>query len=220
MKKNIIKSSKFDFLCIVKWISFPLIFLGLFLLASTHAHSAVRYVSPDGLDINDGTSWSNALATIQAAIGTAIPGDEIWVEQGTYDLDEAQTPPEVSEIDVYKSVEILGGFNGTETGKDQRDPENNITTVDGQDGFNVRCFHFTQDATLDGFTITRGNIAQQEDGGGGILIDSCSPTIRNCVITDNYGLYGAGGIAFIGTPGTGVIINTLISDNLGGFTTG
>lgn len=136
MKKNILKSSKFDFLCLVKWISFPLIFLGLFLLASTHAHSAVLYVSPDG-DNTTGASWENAFQTIQAAIDAASTDDEIWVKQGTYSL--------TTEINVNKAVAIYGGFYGTETARGQRDWQTYETIVDGQNS--VRCLYISAVAT-------------------------------------------------------------------------
>ena len=38
----------------------------------------------NGDDTNDGTSWTAAVETIQAAIDASTHGDEIWVKSGEY----------------------------------------------------------------------------------------------------------------------------------------
>ncbi len=56
------------------------------------------------------------------------------------------------------------------------------------------------DAVIDGFTITGGNAAEGLDydyenvniRGGGMYNDSVSPTVRNCVFSDNAGGFGGG----------------------------
>jgi parallel beta helix pectate lyase-like protein len=79
---------------------------------------------PDG----DGLSWSSAMRTIEDAL--AVPGvEEIWVAQGTYFTPEHDGGLEMSCW--WTGLRILGGFNGTETDENQRDPSLNLTIVSG-----------------------------------------------------------------------------------------
>lgn len=187
--------------------------------------AAVWYVKTDGSDTNSGTSWDDAFQTIQKAIEEAIAWDEIWVEEGTYSL--------FSGIWVDKAVAIYGGFGGWETQREQREWVNNVTTVDGQNS--VRCFYVTADATIDGFTITKGNTYGSGAGihnfdcsptiakctllgnsaatGGGITNNKASSTITNCTFSGNYAIMG-GGIDNIDCSPT--ITNCAFSGNSGG----
>lgn len=111
------------------------------------------------------------------------------MKQGTYYLS--------TQTDVTKAVEIYGGFNGTETQRDQRDWEINVTTVDGQDPA-CHCFYVTAEGIIDGLTITRGGSFNcfsddiKDVSGGGMYIFSSSPTIRNCSFVANTTFLGGG----------------------------
>jgi len=139
----------------------------------------VLYVDGDVVSSGDGRSWAQAFKTIHEAIDDP-DGNEIWVKQGTYEIS--------AQIEVNKAVAIYGGFEGTETERDQRDWQNNVTTVDGQRS--VTCFYVSADATMDGFTITGGS----DIAGGGILNSSSSPTITNCTFFKNTAEQYGGGI--------------------------
>jgi hypothetical protein len=115
------------------------------------------YVDGDIAVSGNGASWSEAFKTIQEAIDAADDGDVIWVKQGTYFV--------TSTIDVYKSVFIYGGFDGTETNKKERNWRTNVTIVDGRN--TVSCFYIPADAVLDGFTIAHGHTHW---GGGGCTL--------------------------------------------------
>ena len=178
-----------------------LCFLGGLILSSASAHAAVWYVDA-GAPAGSGTSWSSAFNNIQDAINACSPWwipctapatEQIWVKAGTYSL--------TAQINVNRYVTIYGGFNGTETSSSQRDWENNITLVNGNDS--VRCFYITEPATIDGFNIRRGRASNAN--GGGIYIDSppvyCSmfkfyhvAKIRNCTINHNTAELQGGGI--------------------------
>ncbi len=140
------------------------------------------YVDADSSHAGNGKNWSEAVTSLQEAIDLARDGDAIWVKQGTYYPSSA--------ILLNKAVAIYGGFNGTETQIPQRNWQNNVTTVDGQ---NIEsCFLLTADAVIDGFTVTNG---YTEGGGGGIYVDSCSPVIRNSkFLNNNAKMYGGGAV--------------------------
>ncbi|MCP4714835.1 MAG: tandem-95 repeat protein [Deltaproteobacteria bacterium] len=124
--------------------------------------------------------------SIQEALSVAANGDEIWVKAGTY----TATP-----INLYKTVGIYGGFEGTETGREERDPQNNVTIVDGR--HRNRCFHITKNAILDGLTIQDGYKETDwtgHPGGAGILIENASPLIIDCIFDGNRADYYGGAI--------------------------
>ena len=146
----------------------------LTLLLSTLAGADVFYVVPGGAGTGDGSSWTNAEDSIQDAVDAATNGDELWVAAGTY---TATTDPVVT---MKEGVAIYGGFAGTEITRNARDWESNLTSIDGQS--TRRCVNGANNATLDGFTITRGYSAAY---GGGMLNHSSSPIVTNCTFTGN-----------------------------------
>ena len=144
-----------------------------------------------------GADWPGTpYTTIQAAVDAASADDEIWVEQGTYAL--------TTMITVNKKVSIYGGFTGSETLRAERNWTTHVTTVDGQN--TVGCFNTTADATIDGFTITRGykNTGGGDDEkGAGILngdvtlltppADAPDLTVANCIFYRNESFLKSGG---------------------------
>jgi hypothetical protein len=121
-------------------------------------------VSDSAAPGGDGLQWSTAFNTIQAAVNAAIASGgtrtEIWVESGTYRPTQSfSTAPgniPVYSLEIRGGVAVYGGFNGTETSRDQRDIVNNpctiqpIAQVDGRSGVVVRVFG---NAVLDGARI-------------------------------------------------------------------
>jgi hypothetical protein len=98
-------------------------------------HAAVLRVKSGG--IGDGSSWSAALGSIDTAMNRANPGDEIWVAAKPMDSNgiyfyydsSSHTGTGMGEIFVKDGVSMYGGFNGTETSRDQRDPKTNVTSL-------------------------------------------------------------------------------------------
>ncbi len=96
-------------------------------------------------------------------------------------------------------VAVYGGFNGTETAADQRDPDAHVTVLSGDIGAggddSDNSYHVVDGslrgatAVLDGFTITLGRAdggTDADDGGGGMLVcGGGNPSIARCVFTDN-----------------------------------
>lgn len=90
--------------------------------------SRVFYIVPPGevLEGSDrsGTSWENATDDIAAASADAARyRGELWFKEGTYKLS--------APIGLYPNVAFIGGFNGTETERNQADPTNHVTLLTG-----------------------------------------------------------------------------------------
>ncbi|MDZ7832997.1 MAG: right-handed parallel beta-helix repeat-containing protein [Desulfobacterales bacterium] len=132
----------------------------------------------DGDDLNDGTTWAAAKASLQAAIGAAAENNEIWVRGGNYDL--------TSPVNVDKVLFIYGGFAGTEIQRNSRNWLANPTIINGQSTF--QCLYITGAAKVDGFTFTNGIAVN----GGGILASASGATIANSIIQNCSAEYGGG----------------------------
>ena len=150
-------------------------------------------------DLGDGTSWSTAKKYLQSGLAIASSGYDIYVAQGTYYPDEGtgQTNNDnTSTFQMIGGVDIYGGYP---TGGGTRDPETNVTILDGDqdqsgtknsnDAANV--VRGANDAALDGFTIRNGYANNATTwNGGGMYNNNVSPTINNCKFISNRSYYG------------------------------
>ncbi|MFK7935005.1 MAG: right-handed parallel beta-helix repeat-containing protein, partial [Saprospiraceae bacterium] len=117
--------------------TFTLVLLWL-AISNTNAFSqTIYYVKSGGDDIQNGLSWNNAFATLQAALtATAADGSldkEIWVASGTYYPTEVTTDRTASFI-MQNNLAIRGGFVGNEGANydlSQRDFVANETILSG-----------------------------------------------------------------------------------------
>lgn len=142
--------------------------------------NAIQYVVPGGAGNQDGSSWANARADVQAAIDAAVlPGEEVWVAAGRYELTET--------VALRSDSVVLGGFVGTENVASQRDWDTNVTVLDGGGAVRVVSMFGITSAQLDGFVVTRGFfVGELDSGGGGILIESSKDCkVVNCKILHN-----------------------------------
>ncbi len=145
----------------------------------------VRYVVPLGAGTQDGTSWDNALPSVQAGVDKAEAGDEIWVARGTY---TSQTPG-VPVATLKPGVRLFGGFAGTEQERSARDVEGNPTTLDGTN--TNRVVQGATDILVDGFVLRAGNVG--DNGAGMWLVSAQGAQIANCIFQQNSaGVWGAG----------------------------
>jgi parallel beta-helix repeat protein len=143
------------------------------------AGAVVRYVDSRAAPGGDGLSWATAYDSLSTALTAAQPGDQIWVAAGRY----------VGNFTLKSGVEVYGGFAGTETELTQRNWTANPTILDGNQTGSVVAAPSDADATtrIDGFTITNGSgtLHTWYTCGGGLHLDSSSPTIANNTITGN-----------------------------------
>ena len=120
------------------------VFLALCLnTASVYAQfdaSHIRAVDASAAACGDGTTWNTAYHFLQDALTEARGDetiDEIWVKAGTYYPDQDCANPDGTGLRTstflvnFNNVQLLGGFDGTETLPEERDPADKITVLSG-----------------------------------------------------------------------------------------
>jgi hypothetical protein len=151
-------------------------------------------------------SWANA-CELRFILSIAGYGTEIWAAQGTY-LPTGGTDRSAA-FPLQNWTSIYGGFNGTETARNQRDPAANPTILSGDIGVPgdatdnsltvVNGSNTDATALLDGFTITGGH-ADCECAGGGMVVENGGPTLTDLVFSDNLSGWGGGMFSKGGSP--------------------
>lgn len=189
-------------------------YLFLLLLMTSYANAAIIYVNKNATGANNGSSWTNAYTTIEAAFANSIVGDKIWIAQGVY---KPTGTTRSTTYNIPNGVEVYGSFAGTETNVNQRDFSNGPTTTLNGDINTVgvqtdNCWSvvkFTNVSSLtifDGFKIING-YNNSSTYGGAIYNSGGQPTIRNCEMIANYATDGG---AF-GNATTEANVTTLIN---------
>lgn len=104
------------------------------------AHGTRYFVKgTTGADSNLGTTWGQAVKTLQRGIELAkadpSPTDEIWVTASTYRPDEGPGPINSNDPDAYydmvPNIAIYGGFVGGEANLTDRNFVTNVTILSG-----------------------------------------------------------------------------------------
>lgn len=180
--------------------------VGVGLSVSVNAQQ-VHHVNANALGVADGASWVNAYTDLQDALAAAQPQDQIWVAAGVYK--PTATTDTTASFDIPDSVEVYGGFNGTELQIGQRDWETNLTILSGDIGVEqdsldnvtnvVSIENGQSEATrVDGFIVEHGfgyngqNSPREYNTGGGIRVHGASPVLANLIIRYNAAMYGGG----------------------------
>jgi alpha-amylase len=156
----------------------------------------VIYVRQSASGSRNGTSWENALTSLEEAFDAASfcnNVDEIWVTQGSY---LPNTSGNIAKPFVLPpGMKIYGGFPSTGSPVfSQRDPSLYPTIMSADIGnandpsdntYHVAVLNPTSLQTvLDGFTLLHGNAnGAEEDGKGGGIINKGSLELRNITIT-------------------------------------
>jgi len=121
--------------------------------------------------------------TIQAAIDSAGPGDEIVVAPGTYSWTAQGHTGDYGMIFFYRGV---GGF----TLRSESGPE--ATILDAEWQGRIMFIMAYNELTIDGFTFRNGKAPLDYNSGGGLIGHLSEPVIRNCVFTGNSAQSGGG----------------------------
>ena len=91
------------------------------------------FVDKDAAGGNTGESWGNAYADLQDALDAAAGAEgaiEIWVAEGTYTPDRA-TGDRTASFHLRDGELLYGGFEGTETALEERNPAIHPTILSG-----------------------------------------------------------------------------------------
>jgi hypothetical protein len=167
---------------------------------AVHADAAVSYVNLNSPSpVSPYSSWATAATNIQDAVNAASPGDLVLVTNGIYQTGGYNNSGS-NRVNLNKTV-VVQSINGPA-----------VTIVKGYQvpgttngPASVRCAYVASGATLAGFTLTGGSMS---GNGGGVLCQSSSSIVSNCIITGNCASTLGGGSAF------GWYKNCVISSNV------
>jgi len=164
-----------------------------------------------------GIALDNASATIT---GCNIYGNETWTGGGGIGC--YKSSPTITNCNIQSNELRLGGGG---IGCNNSSPIiNNCTILDNictqKGGAGIGCTNYSNPTITNSLISENGDYyvdpatgnRQYARGSGGIGLSTSSPTIKNCIITDNIGGSRGGGIGFL-IESSPVIINTTIANN-------
>ena len=208
----------------------PLILIVMLLCPITYG--SIIYVDDDAPDWNLGTSWLDAVNSLQDALLLSYFYEkpvEIHVAAGIYTPDQGLgiTPGnQNASFELINQVTIKGGYAGlSDSSADTRDIVLYETILSGDleqnDGLvsndtSENSYHVVksdrtdQTAVLDGVTISAGSGPVGMESGGGFHNLGGSPVLINCTFRRNIGYYGIGMCNYFGSP---TLINCAFIEN-------
>lgn len=162
----------------------------------------------------DGSSWNNALDSVQTAIEIAnangIP--EVWIAAGTYYPDSYPLTTGNKHFSLKKNIAVRGGFVGIESDISQRTLKDHHTVFSGN-GLspiinNSWGDRIDSSTVIDGITFLDG----QADNNGA-AINNGSPTIINCIFINNRAEADSSGYVISSYESDMTIINSVFVNN-------
>ena len=195
------------------------LFVGVFAALPAFASPYIIYVDQNATGLNNGSSWANAFTDLQAAIGVATPGYEIWVAAGTYKPTTGKDRS--ASFSLKNDVVIFGGFLGNEALQSDRNPQLNLTILSGDIGVPgdptdnsihvVQARNINSTAILDGFTIYGGyaNGLTTDNVGAGMYNYFSSPTLKDLIFDHNSAGSGSAIHNYNSTP---TLLNVTFND--------
>jgi phosphohistidine phosphatase SixA len=158
---------------------YVVVFASLVLAAQASADTlhVAAIAEPGG----DGTSWNTAYRTIDYALATWQPGDEIWIANGTYNVVS-------SGYTIKNGMHIYGGFRGNETMREDRDWYRRKTVLSSDNGdFIFRLVDCDSTTRIDGFVLEGTQKVALGITGG-------APRIFNCHFRNTYSVVSGSAI--------------------------
>ena len=184
------------------------------------ADARVYHVNGSAAAGGDGGSWSAPLdeAGFADALSGAVSGDEFWIAKGVYRPAIPASADAVSTVEQGKSftlgdgVALYGGFMGSETEREQRDPDKHCVVLTGDLGLdddrdvagvtlsadvirginskNVLKGTNVKGVRLDGIVVSGGD----QGVGAGLSLGRSDVVIQNCLFQGNRAVSFGGGI--------------------------
>jgi len=189
----------------------------IMVLLCPFAYGKVIYVDDDAAGANVGSSWNDAINSLQDALLLAYFYDEpveIRVAQGTYTPDQGigiMPGDREASFQLLNNVTIKGGYAGLGTrDPEMRDIDRYTSILSGdlnsndsprQTNKEENSYHvvtakgINATAVLDGFTITGGTADGWEpNNGGGMVNENSNPILINCTFKGNSAPISGGGM--------------------------
>ncbi|HEX4118984.1 MAG TPA: Ig-like domain-containing protein [Verrucomicrobiae bacterium] len=138
----------------------------------------IIYVNAAAAGNGTGTSWANAFTNFAAALAGGDSCSEVWVAAGSY------FPAPGQSARMNEGLEIYGGFSGGETLLSQRNFTNNPTRLYAIPGTSAIA-NYGNAGAIDPTTVLDGFIVVSTGNQIAINNYQASPTIRNCVFSNN-----------------------------------
>ena len=170
------------------------------------ARTGVIYVDDSAPAGGDGFSWATALRTVHEAMAIVLPGEQVWIAEGTYRPSAAGA----TILDVGGSQEVYGGFVGNESALAGRPSPLRRSVLSGDfngddDGTPARLVDNSENvvlvagnAVLDGLVIERGYARSGTfPRGGGAQVSGAAALTR--VTFENNRADDRGGAVYVST---------------------
>lgn len=172
--------------------------------------STTLYVDQNATGNNSGATWANAYTTLSAAILAAKDGDVIRIADGTY-FPTATTDRTIG-FALRNAVSIYGGYAGVGApDPNARNVQLYPTILSGDIGLPTNLednsYHVVSagsvgsSTVLNGVSIVLGNAngpGDNDNFGGGMLVNSASPSVINCAFFANTSASFGGGLCILG----------------------
>ncbi len=201
------------------------------LLIISSSLNAQVYVDASATGDNNGTSWANAYNNLNDALSLTTASD-IWIAEGEY------KPTQIDTATYYKlgaAHNIYGGFQSGDASLSDRDPENNITLLNGdiagnddpsdisvnKDDNAVHLIYIDDQighVMIDGVHFRNGTALTNNDNGesnfqlrGGAIYSLSPLSLNNCSFESNTALSGSA--VYILQADEGAIANCTFTKN-------
>ncbi|MCB8920411.1 MAG: hypothetical protein H6662_02410 [Ardenticatenaceae bacterium] len=192
-------------------------------ITAVNAASTIRYVATTGSDGgNDCTNSASPCATIQYAVDTAVSGDELHIEGGTYS-DVSARSGLMQTVYISKSLTLQGSYPPGFAGSPDLALYPTILDPQAQ-GRGLAIVAAPASVDVAGLQVSGGDASGLggglwQDAGGGVYVVATAVTLHDSQIANNIASSsndGIGGGLYAGSGAQVTLDNVTISGNVGG----